>query len=66
MATETFTIGSGVREAMKAAGDEPRGNEIYTHDPKTGAMLYSETWGRDALYRYTEQDGVKRLSFDGG
>lgn len=60
----TFVIGSGVLEAIENASDEPRGNETYTHDPQTGAMLYSETQGRDAIYRFTPQDGVRRLPFE--
>lgn len=62
----TYVIGEGVRATMQASGDDPRGNEEYTHDPRTGEMLYSWTEGRDARYRYTPQDGVKRLPFDGG
>lgn len=58
-----FVVGPGVVEAMRATGDEPRGHEVYTHDPATSVVLYSETHGRDALYRWTPADGVRRLPF---
>lgn len=64
MSTDTLRIGPGVRELMAAHGDEPRSHEQYTHDPDTGAVLYSQTQGRDALYRWTPDDGVRRLPFD--
>ncbi len=59
-----LVVGPGVRAAMAAAGDEPRGHEEYVHDQETGSILYSLTHGRDALYRWTPQDGVKRLPFE--
>lgn len=60
-----YAIGPGVLQAIKDAGDEPRGPEFYTHDPATGDMLYSETMGRDAKYVYLAKDNTtKRLPFD--
>ena len=53
-----FVIGQGVREAIEAANDEPRGHEEYHHSSQ-GDVLYSETQGRDAIYRWTPQDGVR-------
>ncbi len=55
-----FVVGTGVADAMKAAQDEPRSDEIFYHS-REGVVLYSETQGRDAIYRWTPQDGVKRL-----
>lgn len=63
MSLPDLVVGTGVRDAMAAAADEPRGHERYTNDPASGAVLYSETHGRDALYRWTPRDGVKRLPF---
>lgn len=58
-----YTIGPGVAQAMKDAGDEPRSNEEYHNAPGSGEVLYSLTQGRDAMYRWTPSDGVKRLPF---
>ena len=63
-AVATLLVGLGVREAMAAAGDEPRGHEQYKHDSASGAVLFSQTVGRDALYVWTPEDGVRRLPFD--
>lgn len=59
-----YDIGPGVKQAMKDNGDEPRSHEQFVNDHITGMLLFSETQGRDAVYRYTPQDGVKRLPFD--
>lgn len=61
---EELVIGPGVTDAIERANDEPRGNEEYTHDPRSGAVLYSKTQARDAEYRWTPEDGVRRLPFD--
>ena len=58
-----FTIGPGVQQALQAANDEPRSDEVYYYDA-TGQLAYSVTQGRDAIYRWTPQDGTKRLPFD--
>jgi hypothetical protein len=56
-----FTIGQGVLDAMTQAQDEARGDEEYHHSVE-GDVLYSETQGRDAIYRWTPQDGVKVIA----
>ena len=58
-----FTIGPGVLQALQAADDEPRSDEACYYEA-TGQLAYSLTQGRDAIYRWTPQDGVKRLPFD--
>lgn len=63
MSTETFAIGQGVKDAMAEHGDEPRSDEQYGGDDGSGHALYSLTHGRDAMYRWTPQDGVRRLPF---
>jgi hypothetical protein len=45
--TDDFTVGEGVRHAMREAGDEPRGNETYF------SASYSLTPGRDFAYLYS-------------
>ena len=56
-----FTIGPGVLAAMAAANDVARSDEKYHHSTQ-GDVLYGETQGRDAIYRWTPQDGVKIIS----
>lgn len=63
MATTSFVIGPGVVAAIQAANDEARSPEQYYHD-EAGNVLYSITQGRDAEYRWTPEDGVKRLPFE--
>jgi hypothetical protein len=58
-----FTIGPSVLQALQAADDEPRSDETYYYDAR-GQVAYSLTQGRDAIYRWTPQDGTKRLPFD--
>jgi hypothetical protein len=58
-----YNVGSGVRQAMLDAGDEPRSNEIYLNAP--GAPALSQTFGRDAIYYYIGEDNrVHRIPFD--
>jgi hypothetical protein len=57
----SFTIGQGVLDAMGLANDEPRSDEEYHHSGD-GNVLYSETQGRDAIYRWTPEDGVKVIA----
>ena len=45
--TDEFAIGEGVRNAMREAEDEPRGNETYF------SASYSLTPGRDYAYLYS-------------
>lgn len=58
----TFVVGPGVKAALDAAGDLARSDEQYNFD-SNGAVLYSITQGRDAIYRWTPADGTKRLPF---
>lgn len=65
----TYVVGPGVKAAMEAAGDEPRGHESFGGEwidaDGTRAASYSLTHGRDALYRWTAQENVtKRLPFE--
>lgn len=52
MATDTFNIGPGVREAMARKKDVPKGNEVY----------WSENWsltpGQDWAYAYSKESNV--------
>lgn len=57
-----YTIGEGVQQAMYNAGDAPRSNEMYVVT-EPGHTI-SETYGRDALYYWYEEDGtVRRCPF---
>lgn len=58
-----YTIGQGVLDSMAEHGDEPRSDELYTNDSKQKAV-FSLTQGRDAMYRWTPEDGVRRLPFE--
>ncbi len=60
---ETYVIGQGVKDAMAAASDEPRSDEEYHGGTAAGGAQYSITQGRDAQYRWTPEDGVKRSPF---
>lgn len=56
-----FTVGPGVLEAMKSAGDEPRSDEQYV---QAGV---SQTFGRDAIYYYIAEDNkTSRVAFEIG
>ena len=55
-----YLIGPGVRDALAANNDEPRSDEAYFHNAD-GSAAYSITQGRDAIYRWTPEDGVKKL-----
>lgn len=58
-----YSIGEGVRNAIEAAGDEPRSDEIYENSPGNPAV--SHTYGRDAIYVYYGEDNrVQRLPFE--
>jgi hypothetical protein len=57
-----YTIGPGVLQAMADAGDEPRSDEQYII-LEEGHRI-SQTFGRDAVYYYYEEDNaVKRSPF---
>jgi hypothetical protein len=61
---ETYTIGQGVKDALAAAHDEPRSDEMYFGQDADGHSYGSVTHGRDALYRWDAVDNaVKRLPF---
>lgn len=57
-----FVVGPGVVQAMADAGDEPRSDEqfiILTPDHKI-----SQTFGRDNIYYWLEEDNaVRRTPF---
>lgn len=59
-----YNIGPGVQQAMTDAGDEPRSDEQYIIlDP---GHKISQTFGRDSVYWYFEEDSaVRRISFPG-
>lgn len=59
-----YAIGQGVKDAMTAARDEPRSDEEYHGTADDGGAQYSLTQGRDAQYRWTPADGVKRSPFE--
>lgn len=63
MPDSTYVIGPGVKQAMQANGDEPRSDEEYHGGTSGGGAQYSVTQGRDAVYRWTPQDGVKTVPF---
>ena len=57
-----YVIGPGVLEAMHAAGDEPRSDEQYLI--LMAGHQVSQTFGRDALYYYVQEDNaVRRVPF---
>src|SRR4051812_2958460 len=59
---DTYTIGQGVKDALAAAHDEPRSDEMYFGQDAEGHSYGSVTHGRDALYRWDAVDNaVKRL-----
>lgn len=64
MAEQTYVIGQGVKDALAAANDEPRSDEMYFGQDAEGHSYGSVTHGRDALYRWDATDKVvKRLPF---
>jgi len=57
-----YVIGPGVQQAMADAGDEPRSDEQYII--ATDGHKISQTFGRDALYYWLEEDNaVRRAPF---
>jgi len=54
----TYNIGPGVQQAMADAGDEPRSDEQFVIlEP---GHKVSQTFGRDAVYYYIEEDNATR------
>ena len=57
-----YSIGPGVLQAMADAGDEPRSDEQYVILAEGHKI--SQTFGRDALYYWLEEDNaVRRAPF---
>jgi hypothetical protein len=57
-----YTIGPGVQQAIADAGDEPRSDEQYII--LTEGHKISQTFGRDAIYYWLEEDNrVQRVPF---
>ena len=54
----TYSIGPGVQQAMADAGDEPRSDEQFII-LREGHQI-SQTFGRDAVYYYVEEDNATR------
>jgi hypothetical protein len=53
-----WNIGVGVQQAISDAGDEPRSDEQYiVLEP---GHKISQTFGRDAVYLYYEEDNATR------
>jgi len=53
-----YNIGPGVQQAMADAGDEPRSDEQFII-LEPGHKI-SQTFGRDAVYWYYEEDNATR------
>ncbi len=53
-----FVIGPGVQQAMADNGDEPRSDEQYKI--LVDGHRISETYGRDAVYTWLEEDNAVR------
>ena len=57
-----FVIGPGVQQAIAAANDEPRSDELYIILEQGHRV--SQTFGKDAVYWYYEEDNaVNRIPF---
>ena len=56
----TYTIGPGVAQAIADAGDEPRSDEQYIILDEGHKI--SQTFARDAVYYWLEEDNVVRRS----
>ncbi len=64
--SDTYIVGTGVQEAINAAGDAVRSDEMYFGQDAQGAAYGSVTHGRDAIYRWDAVDNaVKRLPLEG-
>lgn len=55
-----YNVGPGVSQAMADAGDEPRSDEQFVI--LTEGHKVSQTFGRDALYYWLEEDNATRRS----
>lgn len=57
-----YSVGPGVAQAIADAGDEPRSDEQYII--LTEGHKISQTYGRDSVWLYYEEDNaVRRLPF---
>lgn len=57
-----WNIGPGVQQAMTDNGDEPRSDEQFVL--LTEGHKVSQTYGRDAIYWWLEEDNaVRRVPF---
>lgn len=57
-----YVIGPGVAQAIQAANDEPRSDEMYVI--LDAGRKISQTFGRDAIYWWYEEDNrTQRSSF---
>jgi hypothetical protein len=57
-----YVIGPGVQQAITDEGDEPRSDEQYVI--LTEGHKVSQTFGRDAIYYWLEEDNaVRRVPF---
>lgn len=62
MVGDEYVVGPGVLQAMESAGDEPRSDEQFIIS--IPGHQVSQTFGRDAVYYYYEEDNrTSRLPF---
>ena len=55
-----YSVGPGVAQAMADAGDEPRSDEQFVI--LTPGSKVSQTFGRDAIYYWLEEDNRTQRS----
>jgi hypothetical protein len=59
----SYNIGPGVKDAIAQFQDDPRSDEVYL--VQTSGHKVSQTFARDAIYYYFEEDNrVRRVPFD--
>lgn len=58
--SDDFVVGPGVAQAMTDAGDEPRSSEQFVILDEGHKV--SQTFGRDAIYYWLEEDNAVRRS----
>jgi len=59
----TFSVGPGVAQAIADANDEARSDEVYIVNVE--GRKISETYARDALYVWIEEDNrTNRIPFE--
>jgi hypothetical protein len=57
---DEFIVGPGVQQAIDDAGDEARSDELYII--LEDGHKVSQTFARDAIYYWIEEDGAVRRS----